>query len=269
MKHAFGRAATLIVAASVIFGAGACADKNDGAATPAATAASSKAPEPKDVLAGALAGYEKGVYSVDFAGLDSTGQAAIDTPKKQAYLKIGGSGQGFSITMEVLLIEPDAYVKLDLGAMAEIYGVAQGNGKTWMHLDRSKVKDAESLGLSADETDMLDLKALLQSAQSVQAAGDRKYKGTLDLAKGAGSPMTDEDVIKALANKAASVPFTATLDAQGRLAELLIDVPAAGDKKAYQLKLTVTQYGSATVPAKPTGNAVIEAPATVYGFFNN
>src|SRR5262245_22703630 len=41
-----------------------------------------------------------------------------------------------------------------------------------------------------------------------------KYSGTLDLAKGEDSPMTDEAVVKALADKAASVPFTATLDAE-------------------------------------------------------
>jgi hypothetical protein len=30
----------------------------------------------------------------------------------------------------------------------------------------------------------------------------------------------------------------------------------------------VTQYGTVTVPAKPTGKAVIKAPATLYDFLN-
>ncbi|WP_327004679.1 hypothetical protein OHA72_58265 [Dactylosporangium sp. NBC_01737] len=80
--------------------------------------------------------------------------------------------------------------------------------------------------------------------------------------------MTDEAVVKALGAKAATVPFTATLDAEGRLTELLIDVPAAGPTKPHQLKMTVTQHGTVTIPARPTGKAVIEAPAAVYDFLN-
>ncbi|GAA3219462.1 hypothetical protein ACFO1B_29655 [Dactylosporangium siamense] len=271
MTFAWKRTAALIVAVSVVFGTGACGDKagDSGSGTPAAaTATSSKAPEPKDVLLGSLAQYDKGVYAANFTSHDGSGQAAIDAPKKQAYIKIASTDPEAAFTMEVLLVEPDAYVKMNMGELAKLPGMQQLNGKTWMHIDRTKVKDGGSLGIATDETDMLDLKALLQGAQSVQAAGDHKYSGTLDLAKGADSPMTDEDVVKALGDKAATVPFTATLDAQGQLTELLIDVPAAGETKAHQLKLTMTEYGTATVPAKPTGKAVVEAPANVYDIFN-
>ena len=268
MRLAWERAAALIVAASVMFATGACGSSSDGSGTPGAAATSSKAPAAKDVLLGSLSEYDKGVYAVDYTALDGSGQGAIDAPKKQAYVKMVSTDPDAKFAMEVLLIEPDAYVKMDMGELAKLPGMQQLNGKTWMHIDRAKVKDAASLGLAADETDMLDLKALLQSAQSVQPAGDHKYSGTLDLTKGEDSPITDEDVVKALGDKAASVPFTATLDAEGRFTELLIDVPAAGDKKAHQLKLTVTKYGTVTMPAKPTGKAVIEAPANVYDIFN-
>jgi hypothetical protein len=60
----------------------------------------------------------------------------------------------------------------------------------------------------------------------------------------------------------------AGLDAEGRLAELLVDVPAAGQTKPHQLKVAITQYGTSAVPAKPTGKAVIEAPANVYDIVN-
>jgi len=268
MKLAWGRAAALMLAASVMFGASACGSKSDDSGSPAPVATTSKAPEPKDVLLGSLSEYDKGNYAVDFTSLDGSGQAAIDTPKKQAYLKMVSTDPEAAFTMEVLLLEPDAYVKMNMGELAKLPGMGQLNGKTWLHVDRSKVKDADSLGLSADEADLLDLKALLQSAQAVKAAGDHKYSGTLDLAKGGDTPMTDEDVVKALGDKAATVPFTATLDADGHFADLLIDVPAAGDKKAHQLKLAVTKYGTAVVPAKPTGKSVIEAPASLYDIFN-
>jgi hypothetical protein len=271
MNLAWGRTAALIVAASVVFGTGACADKagTGGSDTPGAvTATSSKAPEPKDVLLSSLAAYDQGVYAATFTARDGNGQASIDAPKKQAYIKIVSTDADAKFTMEVLLVEPDAYVKMDMGELAKLPGMAQLNGKTWMHIDRTKVKDGGSLGFATDETDMLDLKTMLQSAQSVQAAGDHKYSGTLDLTKAEDSPITDEDVIKVLADKATTVPFTATLDAEGRFTELLIDVPAAGETKPHQLKLAVTQYGTVTVPAKPTGKAVIEAPANMYDIFN-
>ena len=268
MRLAWERAAALIVAASVMFATGACGSSSDGSGTPGAAATSSKAPAAKDVLLGSLSEYDKGVYAVDYTALDGSGQGAIDAPKKQAYVKMVSTDPDAKFAMEVLLIEPDAYVKMDMGELAKLPGMQQLNGKTWMHIDRAKVKDAASLGLAADETDMLDLKALLQSAQSVQPAGDHKYSGTLDLAKGEDTPVTDEAVVKALGPQAATVPFTATLDAEGRLTELLIDVPAAGATKPHQLRMTVTQYGAVTIPAKPTGKAVIETPPKVYEFLN-
>ncbi|MEV0562434.1 hypothetical protein [Dactylosporangium sp. NPDC050588] len=266
MKLAWKRAAALIVAASVMVGASACGTSTDSGT--AGAPATSKAPEPKDVLLTSLSQYDKGVYSIDFTGLDGGGQAAIDASKKQAYIKMNATDPEAKFTMEFLLVEPDAYVKMDLGELAKVMGIKNLDGKTWMHVDRTKVKDNGSLGFSSDESDMLDVKELLKSAQSVKADGPGKFTGTLDLAKGDDSPMTDEDVVKALGDKAATVPFTATVDAEGQLKELLIDVPAAGDKKAHQLKLTVTGY-TATVLAKPTGKAVVEAPAEVYDFFNN
>ncbi|MEV4140600.1 hypothetical protein AB0J72_51610 [Dactylosporangium sp. NPDC049742] len=267
MKLAWKKAAALIVAASVMVGASACGSSTDGG-TAAGAPATSKAPEPKDVLLTSLSQYDKGVYSVDFTGLDGGGQAAFDASKKQAYIKMNTTDPEAKFTMEFLLVEPDAYVKMDMGELAKVMGIKNLDGKTWMHVDRTKVKDTGSLGFSSNETDMLDVKELLKSAQSVKADGAGKFTGTLDLAKGDDSPMTDEDVVKALADKAATVPFTVTVDAEGQLKELLIDVPAAGEHKAHQLKLTVTGY-TATVPAKPTGKAVIEAPAEVYDIFNN
>lgn len=267
MKLAWGRATALIVAATVTFGAGACGSSTSGEKPAAATATSSKAPEPKETLLASLAAYDKGVYTMDFAALDGTGTGAIDAVQKHVYLKMLSTDPAAAFSMEFLVLEPDAYVKMNMGEMSKLPGMQLLAGKTWMHVDRSKLT-AQDLSLKADEVDLLGIKAMLTSAQSVQSTGGGKYTGTLDLAKGADAPMTDEDVVKALGDKAAAVPFTATVDAEGRLSELLIDVPAAGENKAHQLKLAVRDYGTATMPAKPTGNAVVEAPANMYEMLN-
>ncbi|MEV6923021.1 hypothetical protein AB0M46_00710 [Dactylosporangium sp. NPDC051485] len=268
MKLAWGRSAALLAAVSVVFAAGACGDKAGDGSTPAA-AASSKPADPKETLLGSLKEYDKGVYDVAFTARDGAGSGSIDAPKKHAHIKISGTDADMKFSMELLVLEPEAYLKMDMGAAAgAVPGLELLNGKKWIHVDRSKIKDSQDLSLKADDADLTGIAALLKSAQGVQAAGDKKFTGTLDLGKGDKSPVTDEEVIKALGDKAASVPFTATLGADGQLSELVIDVPAAGDKAAHQLKLTVSNYGKATVPAAPTGADVVEPPASIYAVLN-
>ncbi|GGM21430.1 hypothetical protein ACFFX1_00525 [Dactylosporangium sucinum] len=269
MKLAWGRAAATIAAATLMFGTTACADATESTGTPGAAATTSKAPEAKQVLLGSLAEYDKGVYAMEFTGRDNKGSGAIDATKKHAYMKMVSTDPDAAFTMEILLLDPDAYLKMDMGDLAkQLPGMSLMTGKTWMHLDKAKITDADTLGIKEDESDMLDLKALLDSAKDVKTSGDGKFTGTLDLAKGDDSPMTDEAVVKALADKAAAVPFTATVDAQGRFSDMTIDVPAAGETKPHQLTLKVTQYGTVTIPAKPTGKAVVEAPASAYEILN-
>ncbi|MET7396586.1 hypothetical protein ABZS66_24200 [Dactylosporangium sp. NPDC005572] len=270
MKLAWGRTATTIVAVTMMFGTTACAGLTDSGASPVAAPTTSKAPEPKQLLLDSLAEYDKGVYGVEFTGRDNKGSAAIDATKKQAYLKMISTDPDAAFTMEILLLEPDAYLKMDMGVLAkQVPGMSQFNGKTWMHLDKSKITDADSLGIKQDDSDMLDLTAMLKSAQAVQTTGDGKYTGTLDLTKGEDTPMTDEAVVRALADKASAVPFTATVDAQGRFTDLTIDVPAAGQTKAHKLTLKITEYGTTKIPAKPTGKSVVEAPASAYEMLNS
>jgi hypothetical protein len=265
MKFSWGRVVALIAATSVMFGATACGDPEGETAGSATT----KPADPKEALLGSLATYEKGVYAVTFTALDGTGQGKVDSTKKHAYLKMTSTDPEAKFTMELLVLEPDTYLKMDMGELAAIPGLELLSGEKWMHVDRSKIKDADELGLKGDDTDLLRLKALLQNAQSVQEAGDRKYSGTLDLGKGTDSPVVDEEVLEALGATASTVPFTATVDAEGRLTELLIEVPAAGDSKAHQLKMTLSEYGAVTLPAKPTGGDVVEAPANVYEILNS
>ncbi|GAA2395414.1 hypothetical protein GCM10010170_110160 [Dactylosporangium salmoneum] len=259
----------MLAAVSVVFAAGACGDKAGDSSKPAAAATSSKPADPKETLLGSLKEYDKGIYDVAFTARDGSGSAAVDATQKHAHIKLASTEGDVKFSMELLVLEPEAYLKMDMGAMATaVPGLELLNGKKWIHVDRSKIKDSQELSIKADEADLLGVEALLKSAQGVQAAGDKKYTGTLDLSKADKSPMTDEEVTKALGDKAASVPFTATLGADGQLSELVIDVPAAGDKAAHQLKMTLSNYGKATIPAKPAGAEVVEPPASIYTMLN-
>ena len=61
-----------------------------------------------------------------------------------------------------------------------------------------------------------------------------------------------------------ALPFTATVDAQSRLTELTVSIPAAGQHKASKQSAAYT-YGNLSVPdvsaAKP-------APAVIYRLLN-
>ncbi|WP_238009561.1 hypothetical protein KZZ52_26800 [Dactylosporangium sp. AC04546] len=265
MKRSRGRVAALIVATVVLFGAGACGDANGGSS---ATGASSAPADPKDVLAASTAAYDKGNYAAEFTMPNGVGQVLADTAKQQLYTKMGVSDPGPTFEMEMLIVEPDAFAKLnvgDLGPMDGLPGSELLTGKKWMHIDRAKVKDTEGLPLKGDAADALGLKELLAGAQGVQVSGDRRYTGTVDVTKTQESMVSvHEDVIKALGDKAKAVPFIATLDSEGRLTELVLDVPVAGDNPAHQLKLSLSKYGTATVPAKPAAGEYVEAPDNVY-----
>ncbi|HEU5110044.1 MAG TPA: hypothetical protein VFT95_15995 [Micromonosporaceae bacterium] len=269
MDLARGRVAALTVAVAVMVGAGACGGADGGGGGPAGAQAGAKDADPKAALLGSLKEYDKGVYGVSLTALDGRGQGRVNVARKQAYIKMVSTDPEAAFTMELLVVEPHSYVKMDLGGVAALPGLGLLSGDKWLHLDRSKVKGVEALTLHGDDADLAGVRGLLGSAGSVRRAGDRAYSGTLDLTKGERSPVTDEDVVRELGAKAAAVPFTAAVDARGRLAELRIDVPAAGDHKAHALKLAFSGYGSVTLPARPTGAKVADAPDEVYDMFRN
>ncbi|MEE3919687.1 hypothetical protein V2I01_19415 [Micromonospora sp. BRA006-A] len=75
-------------------------------------------------------------------------------------------------------------------------------------------------------------------------------------------------MITALGAQAQSVPFTAKVDTQGRLSEMVLKIPAAGQSAAQDLKITYTDYGNAAPAQKPSADQVVEAPAELYNLFN-
>jgi hypothetical protein len=99
----------------------------------------------------------------------------------------------------------------------------------YQHLDQSKVEDAGELGLNMEDVDPAGSAVLAKGITEVQETGEGTYAGKLD--------------------------------AQGRLTELVVSVPAAGDTKAHDITVTYADYGNATTPQKPPADKVVEAPA--------
>ena len=66
----------------------------------------------------------------------------------------------------------------------------------------------------------------------------------------------------------AALPFTATLDDDGRLTQLVLDMPKAGDTPAGKWTLDISGYGAQAAQTKPTGK-VTEMPASGYAAVNS
>jgi hypothetical protein len=171
---------------------------------------------------------------------------------------------GLNIKIGALVIGSDMYMKMDFGALgAAIPGLAEVGDK-WMHIDSTKAGAGLNLGIKAGE-DTIGAESYIKGVVSAEKVSDTEIKGTMDLTKSAPVGTDDED-IKALGDAAKSVPFTATLDSQGRMSKIVIKMPKVGDFPASDMTTTYTDYGAAVDLKKPAASEVVEAPAMIYQF---
>jgi hypothetical protein len=188
---------------------------------------------------------------------------------------------------QVRLVDPDNWVKitikdLDLGAelqgadpndpqvkglqmMSDMFG-----GKYWMHFDKTRVKGdaAKDFDIDLSDADVTGITDIIGAVTTAQ--GDaHAMTGTIDGSKVTGDEgLLSADDIEDAGAAAASVPFTATLDDQGRLASFELDMPKSGDTPAGKWALQISGYGQQKAQQKPTGN-VQEMPEQVYSSLNS
>ncbi|MFI2665047.1 hypothetical protein [Micromonospora carbonacea] len=261
------------VLAAALFVPGLTACNNSPAAAPAAGGAAAPAApaDPKEALLASTRELSKGNFTFAISGGEFDGSGTVHMPSKSAEMKMTGGDaatEDFSMDMHLVFIDTESWVKLDLtGPMVDaIPGAKERKGK-YQHLDRSKIKDAKDLQFDFSDVDPAGSEALTKAVTDVRKTGEGTYEGTLDATKVTDSDVLDADIVKGLADKAGAVPFTAKLDAQGRLVEFLVKVPAAGSAKAQDLKVTYADYGAATAVPQPPANLVVEASDDVYEMF--
>lgn len=239
--------------------------------TPAPFDAQSAAPaipaDPKEALLASTKEIAKGNFRFTMTSNGVTGEGTVHAPSRSAQLtmKVGEASSDFSMDMDVIYAEPDTWVKMKLGgAAANLPGMEALSSGKYLHLDQSKIKDNKDLQFDFNDIDPAGADLLTKAIVDVTKTGEGAYSGTLDLSKAAEAGLSDEDLLKALGTKANSLPFTAKLDAQGRLTELTIKVPAAGENEEQDLKVTYSDYGAATAVQKPDASQTQEAPAEMY-----
>jgi hypothetical protein len=185
-------------------------------------------------------------------------------------VSIGQPTDDLSMKLDLIHAKPDSWVKLELGGKTatSVPGVQKLNLGKYQHLDQTRIKGNRNLGFDFDQVDPAGSAVLTQGITEVRETGAGTYAGTLDVSKAAEAGSVDPAVVTALGPQAKSVPFTAKLDPQGRLNEMVVQIPAAGQTAAQEIRITYSDYGNATAAQKPPADQVVEAPAELYNLFN-
>ncbi|SCF36589.1 hypothetical protein GA0074695_6141 [Micromonospora viridifaciens] len=283
--------AAAFAAALLIPGVAACDDNGTGAAgasgsptasggiTPSGTPGTGSiapsgtpAGDAKQALLNSTNAIRDGNFRFTMSGAGSTAEGQVHEPSQSAEMRMTIGDPSSDLMMKLALIhyKPDSWVKLELGGKAagSVPGLRQLNLGKYQHLDQTRIKGNRALGFDFDRLDPAGSAVLTQGITEVRQTGDGTYAGTLDVSKAAEAGSLDPALITALGAQAKSVPFTARVDPQGRLSELVLQVPAAGQNAAQQVRIAYTDYGNATAAQKPPADQVVEAPPEFYNLFN-
>ncbi|RIV39478.1 hypothetical protein D2L64_09210 [Micromonospora radicis] len=257
---------SVIAAALLVPGVAAC--NSESTDSPSAGSSSREVPkDPKEALVASTKGLADGNYTFTIASESFNGSGGVHKPSNSAQMAMKMGDESFTMDFELIQIESDTWVKVDLGDLfAGIPGM-EGMKDKYQHLDAAKAGGARSLDMLKEGTDPADAAAMFQGLSEVQETGPGTYSGKVDITAAKDSVAADEDVLKALGDQAKAVPFTAKLDSEGRLTELVISVPAAGEAKAQEIKVSYADYGAATAAQKPPADQVVEASAQTYEMF--
>ncbi|MEU8087607.1 hypothetical protein AB0B57_28855 [Micromonospora sp. NPDC049101] len=275
--------AGLVAAALITPALAACGNGGTGTAgstatptvTASGTASASGAPaagDAKQALLDSTKEISSGNFRFTLAGAGSTAEGQVHQPSQSAAMKfaIGGPSSDLAMKLDVIHYKPDSWVKLELtGPTADsLPAIKQLNLGKYQHLDQARIKGNRNLGFDFDKVDPAGSAVLTQSITEVRSTGTGAYAGTIDVTKAAEAGSLNAATIAALGTQAKTVPFTAKVDPQNRLSELVLQLPAAGQTAAQEIKMTYSDYGAATAAQKPPADQVVEAPAELYSLFN-
>jgi hypothetical protein len=226
----------------------------------------------KQALLASTREISNGNFRFTMSGAGSTAEGQVHEPSQSAEMRVtvGKPTDDLYMKLDLIHYKPDSWVKVDLGGTTagSLPGVQKLNLGKYQHLDQTRIKGNRNLGFDFDKVDPAGSEVLTQGITEVRQTGEGAYAGTIDVSKAAEAGSVDPTVITALGAQAKSVPFTAKLDPQGRLSEMVIQIPAAGQTKAQDIRITYSDYGSATAAQKPPAAQVVEAPAELYTLFN-
>ncbi|WP_297601372.1 hypothetical protein [Mycobacterium sp.] len=247
-----------------------CASTDSPAAAPSSSApapATSASPaDPRTPLQILMAGIPTDTsvaYHFSITSVDGPTYGVIDPAMKTTeYDVVSGTHYtdhpDYTMTLKVLSIGKKAWAKVVL-VPDNISGLAY-IPRRWMVLAPSKIKGGLPNGLQKDSDPAYAIDILANVSDATQTSPGH-FKGITDLTD-SGNKIVGATWITALGDAATKLPFTAALDAKGRLTTMSVVMPAAAKFPAFTYKLVYDQYATATAPKAPTG--AIKAIPEVY-----
>lgn len=237
---------------------------------PSTTVAADSSAIPADARQALLAstkGIAEGNFSFSISGGAFNAAGKVHAASRSAEISVAsGDPASLDPVLEVhmIFVDTDVWAVVERSSLsATAMPTSPGAGK-YHRIDRSRVKGVKQLEFDFDHVDLAGSEALTKAITEARQTADRLYEGTIDATRVTDSNLLDAQVVKALAGRATAVPFSAKLDDQGRLLELGLEVPAAGDTPAQFLLVTYAEYGTTPATEKPPADEVVEASEDFY-----
>jgi hypothetical protein len=261
MKHSPLARITLVGLVLVGGAAAGCGSKDPVATTSSAVAASPTPASPTDTLLASVKTFGTTSYRFRATRTALSGGGTVDPVAKAASFTQNDEVPGHSISLGYTVIGTDLWMTIDLGATAnKQLGV---NKTTWMHIDQTKVTDKTQLPLDANGNLVIGTGDMFDGVTGVNRVDSTHFSGTVDVTNPASLLSPDKALLTKVGDKAKAVPFTATLDSQGRLTALTLD--GATIDSGLTMDLTFDSFGAPVTITKPAG--AIPPPATLYSTF--
>ncbi|MDG4804945.1 hypothetical protein [Micromonospora sp. WMMD980] len=244
--------ATTGVALVAVLGLGltGCADR-PGAETsadrPATTTSATPAADAAGELTAAIARLNEQSMRVKLESAMITASGVSDPQARtmQATLNLPVFGKA-----STLVIGKDTWVRFD-GALGE----RLGSGKKWMHMATGKgIMPVDDPG---------GVKKLLSAVVDVRRDGDRGFSGTLDYTRTG----VDAKALAAAGDKAKALPFTAAVDAEGRLTTFTMDMTPINASYGT-MTASYSDFGAPVKLSRPAAGDTVEAPAEIAKAFS-
>ena len=260
-----GRVAAAWVILAAGLGLAACSTSTPNTQGPTSAPTTTAAPaSPTEQFAAALGKLKTTGFdaTLSLPAQGATIKASVDYATKAATQTATVDLMGQTLSVAATLIGSDLWIKADLGPLAR--GGAIDKTK-WYRADPAKLND-DSKPFDLTGLEPLGITSLFASVAGVTRTDATHLTGTVDLTKATGPQSPDSSSLKDAGTAATHVPFTATLDDQGRFVELKI-TPADANKDLAE-DITFTKYGSPTAIAAPTASEVLPATSALYQALN-
>jgi hypothetical protein len=195
-------------------------------------------------------------------GSGVTGPGSYDQANMSATVTQKGSEDGINVELDATRVGSQLWLQLDAGAINTQLKLPSGK---WMLADPAKIDPGNAPFDFSGSTDVLDIAGLMTSVSNVQQTDPTTLTGTVDLTVATGDNKPDPDDLKTAGAAAKTTPFTATVDAQGRLTEL----KTTSTVKDMDLDFAFADYGSPSAVTAPAAADVVPAPPALYDFLNS